>query len=133
MNCVKTYIVDTHALVRFLEGNSQLSTKAFNILNDKSIKLVIPTIDLAEVVFLYSKKRIMVNLEEIYTHIANAENCIIYPLDEIVIEYLPTNLEIHDAIIVATALIFNNILNENTAVITKDMQIKSSGLINTTW
>jgi PIN domain nuclease of toxin-antitoxin system len=127
MNDVKTYIVDTHALVWFLEGDSRLSITARDALSNPIVQLVIPTIVLAEIAFLYAKHRITIGLAEVHTHIASVANCIIYPLDEVVVDYIPTTLDIHDAIIVATALTFSDVLDENTAIITKDAKIKTSG------
>lgn len=52
------YVVDTHAVVWFLEGDSRLSKAARDALNDANIQLVMPTIVLAEIVFLYARHRI---------------------------------------------------------------------------
>jgi len=128
-----TYVVDTHALVWFLERNSRLSTAAREALSDKSAQLVIPTIVLAEVTFLYARHRITIDLPVVFAHIDSTLNCIIYPLDEAVVEHLPTTLDIHDAIIISTALVFRNVLGENTGVITKDTKIAASGLVNVIW
>jgi PIN domain nuclease of toxin-antitoxin system len=133
MNEAKTYIVDTHVLVWFLEGDSRLSITARDALSNPIVQLVIPTIVLAEITFLYAKHRITIGLAEVHTHIASAANCIIYPLDEVVVDYIPTTLDIHDAIIVATALTFSDVLDENTAIITKDAKIKASGLVSVIW
>jgi len=54
-------------------------------------------------------------------------------LDELVVSRLPTQLRIHDAIIVATGLVFRDVLNEPTALITQDSRIVASGLIETVW
>jgi len=54
-------------------------------------------------------------------------------LDGPVVERLPTTLNIHDAIIVATGLVFRDVLSESTAVVTKDADITASGLINVLW
>jgi hypothetical protein len=69
----------------------------------------------------------------VVAHIAGATNCVVYPLDETVVEHLPTTLNIHDAIIVATALVFRDVLGETSAVITKDTDITVSGLVNVVW
>jgi hypothetical protein len=54
-------------------------------------------------------------------------------LDEQVAMLIPTGLNIHDAIIVATALVYRDILHEPVAVITKNGEITYSGLIETVW
>jgi hypothetical protein len=63
----------------------------------------------------------------------SASNGVLYPLEEQVAMLIPTELNIHDAIIVATALVYRDILNEPVAVITKDGDITRSGLIDTVW
>jgi PIN domain nuclease of toxin-antitoxin system len=128
-----TYVVDTHALVWFLEGNSRLSMAARNALIDRTAQVVIPTIVLAKITFLYARHRITIDLPHVLAHTASTANCLVYPLDGAVVERLPTTLNIHDAIIVATALVFRDVLSEDTAVVTKDADITASRLINTLW
>ena len=88
---------------------------------------------LAELHFLYSRGRVAVELQRVFEYIANTSNALTYPLDELVVSRLPTQLRIHDAIIVATGLVFRDVLNEPTALITQDSKIVASGLIETVW
>lgn len=126
-------IVDTHPLVWFLEGNPRLSPIARDLLSADESSLVVPSIVLAEVSYLYAKKRIVVSMPTVQTHIVNTEGCLIYPLDESVVERLPSTLNIHDGIIVATAMVFRDLLGEDVAILTKDEEITQSGLIKTIW
>jgi|SRR5262245_55306046 len=128
-----TYVVDTHALVWFLESSPRLSMTAQNALSDTAAQVVFPTIVLAEITFLYARHRIAIGLPHVLAHIASAANCPVYPLDGTVVERLPTSLNIHDAIIVATALVFRDVLSERTAVVTKDADITASGLLDVLW
>jgi PIN domain nuclease of toxin-antitoxin system len=128
-----THVVDTHALVWFLEGSNQLSEPARAALADPAAQIVIPAIVLAEIAFLCAKGRIQTDRATVLHRVAASANTVIYPLDETVVEHLPTTLDIHDAIIVATALVFRDLLNEPTAVITKDRAITESHLVNTVW
>jgi len=57
----------------------------------------------------------------------------VHPLDEEVVAKIPTNLDIHDAIIVATALVYRDIRQLPVTLITKDTKISQSGLIQTLW
>src|SRR3712207_6296332 len=70
-----TYVVDTHALVWFLESSPRLSTAAQNALTDRTTQVVVPTIVLAEITFLYARQRITIDLPHVLTHIASAANC----------------------------------------------------------
>jgi PIN domain nuclease of toxin-antitoxin system len=54
VSAATTHVVDTHALVWFLEADSQLSQPARTALQDPAAHLVIPTIVLAEITFLYA-------------------------------------------------------------------------------
>jgi PIN domain nuclease of toxin-antitoxin system len=128
-----TYVVDTHTLVWFLENSPRLGMTAQNALSDTAAQVVVPTIVLAEITFLYARHRIAIDLPHVLAHIASAANCLVYPLDGTVVERLPTSLNIHDAIIVATALVFRDVLSERTAVVTKDADITASGLVDVLW
>jgi len=127
------YVADTHALVWFLEDNRRLSKPAKAVLLDSSSEIVIPTIVLAETKFLFAKQRINLDLPGLYRRMVAARNCSVYPLDESVIDHMPTSLEIHDAIIVGTGLVIEKIFNEKVAVVTRDEAIGESGLIKTLW
>lgn len=128
-----TYILDTHALVWFLEASPRLSARARTAISNPTSQLVIPSIVLVEITFLYARKRIATDVEEIRSRLLAASNCVAYPLDEQVVALVPTALEIHDAIVVATALVYRDVLRQEATVITKDEVIKQSGLVEVLW
>lgn len=128
-----SYIVDTHALIWFLEKNPRLSENAKSALTDTNAQIILPTIVLTEVIFLYAKKKTSVNLSTVLSQVANSSNCIVYPLDEEVVSQIPTNINIHDAIIAATGLVFKDLMGQDVAIVTKDELIRRSNLIRTIW
>ena len=128
-----TYIVDTHSLIWLLETNRRLSPRAREALKDQAATMVIPTIVLADIAFLASRGRIGTDLPRVFAHISGAANCVVYPFDETVLKHLPTALEIHDAIIVATALVLRDAQPEPVSVVTKDKEIATSGLVGVIW
>jgi len=128
-----TYVVDTHALIWFLEKNPRLTDNAKSALTDTNAQIILPTIVLTEVIFLYSKKKTSINLSMVLSQVANSSNCIVYPLDEEVVSRVSANVNIHDAIIVATGLVFKDLIGHDVAVVTKDELIKQSNLIRTVW
>lgn len=67
------------------------------------------------------------------TEVTAAENCTLYPLDELVAARVTGDLDLHDAIIVATALVYRDVLGEAVAMVTKDEKIANSGLIPVVW
>lgn len=83
--------------------------------------------------FLYSKKRTSIDVSALQQKLIATANCVAYPLDEQVVSLIPTSLNIHDAIIVATALVYKNILKLPVEVVTKDIEITASGLVPTCW
>jgi PIN domain nuclease of toxin-antitoxin system len=126
-------VLDTHPIVWFLEASSRLSSKAQQAITDPSSQVIIPSIVLAEITYLYDRKRIATPASEIRTRLIAANNVVVYPLDEQVVDKLPTALDIHDGIIVATALLYRDVLHQEVAVVTKDEMIAASGLINVIW
>jgi len=128
-----TYVLDTHPIVWFLEGSGRLSPPAGAVLRDPSHKFILPTIVLVEITYLYTKGRIAVDRAVVQQRLVAAVNCVLYPLDEQVAMHIPTGLNIHDAIIVATALVYRDILHEPVAVITKNGEMTRSRLIETVW
>jgi len=49
------------------------------------------------------------------------------------VDLLPLDLDIHDAIICATALACRRSIGEETVVLTRDQGITDSGLVSTVW
>ncbi len=127
------HVVDTHPLVWHLEGNPRLSAAARAVLLWPDSEIVIPSIVVAEVWYLYQRKRIATSADEIRERILSSRNCSIYPLDEAVLELLPAGLDIHDAVIVATAKLYRDVLGQPVRLVTCDDAIRQSGTIETLW
>jgi PIN domain nuclease of toxin-antitoxin system len=127
------YVTDTHPLVWLLSHSPRLSATARQIFNDSSVGIIIPSIVLVEIKFLYSRSRITVDLPTTLAHVATAGNCQIHALDERVVDRLPTILDIHDAIIVGTAMVYRDLLGQQVALITRDKEITDSGLVPILW
>jgi PIN domain nuclease of toxin-antitoxin system len=124
-----TYIVDTHVLIWFLDKNKRLKSSHLKILLDKNNRLIFSTIVLAEIKYLISAKRIKVDFNKVIDHLSSSENCITYPVDEDVIEAMPEGLNIHDALIVATGLVYKNILKEEVKILTVDEEIRKAEIL----
>lgn len=79
MNCV----TDTHSLVWYFTGDTRLSTKASNAF-ERAIKdgvIIVPTIVLAEILYISRKARITLTFEETLNRLNKYENFDIAPLD----------------------------------------------------
>ncbi len=124
-----TYIVDTHIFIWFLDKNKRLKPDHYRILTKRDNKFVFSAIVLAEIKHLISQKRITVNFKKVIEYLGASENCIIYPVDEDVVENMPEGLDIHDALIVATGLVYKNILGEEVKILTEDNEIIKSDIL----
>jgi len=130
---MKYHILDTHALVWFIEDNAKLSQKAKDAILDSRSKKVISVIVLAEIKFLANKNRFQPKFEHILAFIENDPTCLIYPMDLNIVEKIPENLEIHDGIIAATAQLFSDLPDSETLLITKDEKLSQSPTVKTLW
>ena len=125
-----TYIVDTHVFVWFLDKNKRLKPAYHRLLTDKNNNFVFSAIVLAEIKHLITIKRINADYERVINYLSQSENCIIYPVDEDVVEEMPEGLNIHDALIVATGLVYRNILREEVKILTEDREIIESNILS---
>jgi PIN domain nuclease of toxin-antitoxin system len=127
------YVLDTHAIAWYVDNDSRLSPAADTAIQDPSADLVIPTIALVEIRYLNAKGRIQSSPAMVEQKIISARKCKVHPLDEDVVSLIPIGLDIHDSIIVATAIFYRDIQQQPTTLITKDSAITHSGLIQTLW
>lgn len=128
-----TYVTDTHALVWLLDDSPRLSPTARSAFEDASATIAIPTMVLAEIKHLSDRGRIGVDLPTVLAQARATANCVISPMDEQVATLLPRGLDIHDGIIVATALMHRDHLGQQVSLITRDAAITASGIIPVVW
>ena len=130
------YVIDTHALIWFLEGNEKLGHQAKTILSDVSSQLVLPAIALAEAAWIVERGKTSIpSVNALLNAINNDPRIAIYPLDRTIINQtigLLTIHEMHDRQIVATAIILRN-QGETVALLTCDQNITASGVISVVW
>jgi PIN domain nuclease of toxin-antitoxin system len=123
------FLIDTHIFVWFLDSNRKLSSKYKKILLNKKNTFVLSAIVLAEIKYLISVKRINIDFKSVLEYLSECDNCLVYPVDEVVIDYMPKGLDIHDALIVATGLAYQDSLGEEVFVLTQDNSIRNSGIL----
>ena len=123
------YIIDTHIFIWFLDKNKRLKTRHLETLLNKENTFVFSAIVLAEIKHLISIKRITIDFEKVIDYLSEAKNCIIYPVDEDIVENMPERLNIHDALIVATGIVYKNILRENVKILTEDEEIIKTAIL----
>lgn len=127
---MKTFVVDTHALVWFLARDSRLSERARTVLQDPAVRLIIPAIVLAEIKYLSSKGRFAQTLDDVLRVIATDPRCLVHPIDLSVVRHAPPTLDIHDGLIVGAALAQPVPVD---GVLTCDEAITTAGLVPVVW
>jgi PIN domain nuclease of toxin-antitoxin system len=126
------YATDTHSIVWNFTEDSRLSKRALEAF-DRTVKggvIIIPAVVLAEIMFIAKKGKITLTFEETLRKIEEYDNFHIAPLDVDVLKVadkIETKLEMHDRLVVATALHFN------AALITRDRSIIDAGICSTVW
>ena len=130
------YVIDTHALIWFLEGNQRLGTQAQAILSNVTSQLVLPAIALAEAAWIVERRKTSIPSVNALLNAINSDSRIgVYPLDRTIINQTLSLLsihEMHDRQIVATAIILQN-QGETVALLTCDRNITDSGVISVVW
>jgi PIN domain nuclease of toxin-antitoxin system len=124
--------VDTHTLVWYIDeaSNRKLTEKAIQMIDDaeKNSVIYVSTISLMEVIDLSEKGRISISFRKVLSAIdTNEAYKVISVSSELIRTAIPLQgLEIHDRLIVATALMTKSIL------VSKDREIRATGL-NVVW
>ncbi|MDY7015836.1 MAG: PIN domain-containing protein [Cyanobacteriota bacterium] len=130
------YVIDTHALIWFLEGHQKLGLQAKAILSNSTSQLILPAIALAEAVWIVERGKTSIpSVNALLNAINNDPRIAIYPLDRTVINRtisLSTIDEMHDRQIVATAMILQN-QGEAVTLLSCDRNIIASGTISVIW
>jgi PIN domain nuclease of toxin-antitoxin system len=128
-------VVDTHALVWFLEGNPRLGPGAKAALGDPGSELFIPLIALAEACWMVEHGRSSITDVSAFLAAVDADpRTVVIPLNRAVLERsLPlTGInEMHGRQIVATAL--ELAADGPIVLLTRDDDIRDSALIPVVW
>lgn len=130
------YVLDTHALVWFLEGNPRLSVAARAVIADVASDLVLPLIALAEAAFIVERGRTSIpNVADLLRRVQQDQRIELYPRTVEVFRQSLTAAsipEMHDRLIVGTALYLQT-LGHVVEVLTRDGEIRGSGLVQVRW
>jgi PIN domain nuclease of toxin-antitoxin system len=126
------YVTDTHSILWYFTEDPRLSKRAFDVFEGTVREgfIIIPAVVLAEIMFIAKKGRITLTFEETLKKIERYENFDLAPLDVDILKVankIEANLEMHDRLIVATALYFN------ATLITKDRRIVNAAICPTIW
>ena len=126
------FVTDTHSLVWYFTDDLRLSRRALKSFEStvKEGQMIVPTVVLAEILFIAQKGRVNLGFTETVAMIEAMDNFEIAPLDLEVLrmaDSIEAPLEMHDKLIVATALCYDS------SLITRDEQITKSKTVKTVW
>jgi PIN domain nuclease of toxin-antitoxin system len=127
------YVLDTHAFIWHLTDDPRLGDEARRISDDPNTEIILPSIVLAEAKHIADKKRVSIKYSQILEALATTPQLQVFPIDETTIAHLPSNLDIHDSLIVATAMSCNELYADEVILITRDQTIIDSDLVRTIW
>ncbi len=126
------YVTDTHSLVWYFTEDPQLSRKAFQAF-ERTVEggsIIIPAVVMAEVMYISKKGRVRLSFMDTTAKIEAYDNFDVAPLDLELLKTADTiaaQLEMHDRLIVATALHYE------ATLITKDANIRKQKIVATIW
>jgi PIN domain nuclease of toxin-antitoxin system len=104
---VAKFVVDTHALIWFLAKNPSLGERAREALASPDSDLVLPSIALAEALWILSSRRLGLVPADLILAIDADPRITVYPLTREIVEAahgISNISEMHDRQIVATAI-----------------------------
>ncbi len=130
------YVVDTHALIWYLEGNPRLGPTAREIMKDPRNTLFLPIIALAEACWIVEHGRSSIpSVVDLIRDVDSDPRITIVPLNrEIFDRYLavPATIEMHDRLIIA-ALLELAASGDPIAMLTADQTVRTCGVVSTVW
>lgn len=128
-------ILDTNFLIKYFLGSKDLGIEARKIFEDETVFLIIPSISLFEIKYSMLREKLPKSILDSALELTKQGNCMSYPLDQSLLDYLPKELSIHDGIIYATAAIQKKSFDEIIYLLTKDKEIKDlkQDLIKVVW
>ena len=130
------FILDTHAIVWHLEGNTRLGSSARAVIEDPASQLILPAIAFAEAMYIVEKGRCAIpTVSNLVDDVQNDSRIEVYPLTAGILNLSSTLTaipEMHDRLIVATGIYLQQ-LGEIVEILTKDTDITSSSLLSVRW
>jgi len=126
-------VADTRGFLWYLSDNPRLGKRAkskFDLAEKGEATIAVPTIVLAESLYILEKKKYTIKFKSIMDKIESGWNYLPVPLDTKIIRKIETLKildDLHDRIIIASALLMG------TGLITRDQKIKKSKYVNVIW
>lgn len=132
------YIIDTHALLWYLEGNVRLGDDAKSVMSTEDSEMILPIIALFEAALVIEKGRSGISeVSKLLRDVDADERIEIYPTIMPIFERCLTEEgraipELHDRIIVSTGLYLQD-LGHNVSILTRDKTIIKADVLPVIW
>lgn len=120
--------LDAHTLIWYVheDSNIRLSRVALDVIDnaERNGTIYVPTVALLEILRLIEKKRYPLSFDTLVERIRHSRSYQPVPLDMDIIEVTKRfpALELHDRVIVATAIVTNSVL------VSRDKEIRAAGV-----
>jgi PIN domain nuclease of toxin-antitoxin system len=130
---MKTYVADTHALIFYLSEPARLGSrarKAFAEAVRGEAEIVLPVIIFAELIFAVERGRVKLDVASVVRQVKDTSFFQVAPLTLehlLAIRTMTAIGELHDRIIAAEALA------RQSGLITRDANVRKSGIVSTVW
>ncbi len=125
------YVCDTHAFAAYLADSLPSKVdRIFKACENEECEILIPSIAMAELIYVFEKSNAESKIWDMFDKLDASPSIKVHALDEDVLKLLPDIglKELHDRIIVATCR-----LTKAKELITKDEEIRRSGIVRTVW
>lgn len=130
---MKTYVADTHALIFYPSEPARLGSrarKAFAEAVRGEAEIVLPVIIFAELIFAVERGRVKLDVASVVRQVKDTSFFQVAPLTLehlLAIRTMTAIVELHDRIIAAEALA------RQGGLITRDANVRKSGIVPTLW
>ncbi len=129
---ITDYVTDTMALVLRLEKRrlSPMGNLLFQHLESGAIKMYVPGLVLAEILYLSEKGRIETTIQDVFNYFTTYPSCFEHPLDSKTVfaaKKITDIKELHDRLIAATAK------TKELPLLTNDPIIQESAFVSCIW
>lgn len=122
-------VLDTHVLVWFLQKDKRVPEKVLRLLLDDEVEKQIPFIVLCEIHYLHHHGRFSLSASETKKRLHKVSSFEIVGHTTDQLDLLDERLDIHDALIVATARSLEKESEQEVVILSRDEQLKKySGL-----
>ncbi len=126
------YLADTVAIIRHFAKIGTIGKTAKQLLRDADrgkATIFVSIISLVEILYLSERHKIPLDIDVVKTQLHALDNYRIVDLDLEIVETAKrvTGLELHDRLIVASAL------SLHVPILTSDEMIRESGIVQTIW